>query len=64
MKELTRYTDNLTAIDNALRTSGNDGILAHMAVPVGEFLKMLAVSGVDLSAKCIRPVVENQDADS
>lgn len=54
-RELDKYTANLTALDNALRTSGQDGILSQMGITVGELLKTLATNNIDLSAKCIRP---------
>jgi len=55
MKELDKYTANLTALDAALRTSGQDGILSHLSTTVGDLLKTLAVNNIDLSAKCLRP---------
>lgn len=55
-KDLDNYANNLAALDSALRDARIDGIMSQLDMPVGEFLKMLARSNVDLSAKCLRPV--------
>ena len=60
MKELDKYTANLTALDSALSSAGQPGILSHQTASVGDFLKLLAVSGIDLTAKCIRPAEQQE----
>lgn len=55
-KEIDRYRDNLLALDAAVKAAGLGSMLDLLDKPAGEVLKMLAVSGVDLSAKCLRPV--------
>ena len=59
-KDLDNYANNLAALDSALRDARIDGIMSQLDMPVGEFLKMLARSNVDLSAKCLRPVEQEQ----
>lgn len=55
-KDLDKYTDNLAALDQALRDANQGGIMTHMGATVGDFLKLLARSNVDISAKCLRPM--------
>lgn len=57
-KEIDRAMTNLTALDAAIKAAGLGSVLDHLDKPTGELLKALAVAGVDLSAKCLRPAGE------
>lgn len=57
-KEIDRAMANLTALDGAFKSAGLGSVLDHLDKPTGEVLKALAVAGVDLSAKCLRPAGE------
>lgn len=59
-KEIDRYQANLTALEAAVTTAGLGSVLGLLDKPTGELLKMLAVSGVDISAKCLRPAGETE----
>lgn len=61
-RDLDKYADNLSALDAALREAGLKGIMQHLDTSVGEFLKTVARSNVDLSAKCLRPAEQDAGA--
>jgi hypothetical protein len=57
-KEIDRDRANMLQLEAAMKVAAMGSVLDHLTMPTGEFLKLLAVSGVDLSAKCLRPVGE------
>lgn len=59
-REIDRAMANLTALESAIKAAGLGSVLDHLDKPTGEVLKALAVAGVDLSAKCLRPVGETE----
>lgn len=57
-RDIDKYTANLLALEAATKAGGMGSILDCMGMTVSEFLKSAAVAGIDLSAKCLRPVGE------
>lgn len=60
-KELEKYAINQKAVNVGLKDAGLESIIDYHEMTVGEFLKLAAMSNIDLSAQCIRPVEVKAD---
>lgn len=57
-KDIERFVANVLSLDAPFKAAGLGSPLDYHEKTFGEVLKMAAVAGIDLSAKCLRPAGE------
>ena len=59
--ELDKYEANQRAINQGLKDAGMGSVLDYHDMTFGEFQKHCAARNVDLSAACVRPILESSE---